>query len=41
MNDEPEQKGYSPVQIAVAGVGVAIVLVLIMILLGVSGAISG
>ena len=41
MNDEPEQKGYSPTQIAIAGLGAAIVLVLIMILLSISGLLSG
>jgi hypothetical protein len=41
MTDEPEQKGYSTLQIAVAGLGAAIALVVIMILLSISGLMSG
>ena len=41
MSDEPEQKGYSSPQIAIAAIGVGIVLVLIMILLSLSGLMSG
>jgi len=41
MSDEPEHKGYSSTQIAIAGLGGAIVLVLILILLSVSGLLSG
>jgi hypothetical protein len=41
MSDEPEQKGYSTMQIAITALGAGIVLVLIMILLGISGVLSG
>ncbi len=41
MSEEPEEKGYSTMQIAIAGLGAGIVLVLIMILLGISGLLSG
>ncbi len=41
MSDEPEEKGFSPPQIAIAGLAGAIVLVIIMVLLSISGLLSG
>ncbi len=41
MSDEPEEKRFSPVQIAIAGLAGAIVLVIIMVLLSISGLLSG
>jgi uncharacterized OsmC-like protein len=37
MTEEPKEKGFSPLQIGIAGLGAAIVIVVIMILLTISG----
>ena len=41
MSDEPQEKRFSPTQIAIAGVAGAITLIIIMVLINLGGVLSG